>query len=53
MLFSLLQNPCSANIYVIWKETHSLRWTAMAIFWPGDEHRELLLTAQFWRLAQL
>ena len=51
MLFSLLHNPCSTTIYTIYKETKSVKWTAVATLMP------LLLgfvvtflVAQIWRL---
>jgi ferrous iron transport protein B len=34
MLFSLCHNPCSTTIFTIWRETRSLKWTALATFWP-------------------
>lgn len=34
MLFSLLHNPCGTTILTIWKETRSLRWTAMGALLP-------------------
>ncbi|NUM72490.1 MAG: ferrous iron transporter B, partial [Ignavibacteriaceae bacterium] len=34
MLFSLLHNPCSTTIYTIYKETGSIKWTAIATFLP-------------------
>jgi len=34
MLFSLLHNPCSTTIYTIYKETGSIRWTALATLLP-------------------
>ena len=34
MLFSLLHNPCSTTILTIWKETKSLKWTAVSTFLP-------------------
>ncbi len=34
MLFSLLHNPCSTTIWTIWKETRSLKWTAVSTFLP-------------------
>lgn len=34
MLFSLLHNPCSTTIYTIYKETKSVKWTAVASFLP-------------------
>ena len=34
MLFSLCHNPCSTTIYTIYKETRSLKWTALATGMP-------------------
>jgi ferrous iron transport protein B len=34
MLFSLLHNPCSTTIYTIYKESGSVKWTAVATFLP-------------------
>lgn len=34
MLFSLCHNPCSTTIYTIYKETRSLKWTAVATVLP-------------------
>lgn len=34
MLFSLLHNPCSTTIYTIYKETKSIKWTAIATILP-------------------
>lgn len=34
MLFSLCHNPCSTTIYTIYKETRSLKWTALSTFLP-------------------
>jgi ferrous iron transport protein B len=34
MLFSLLHNPCSTTIYTIYKETGSLKWTAVSALLP-------------------
>ncbi|MCS6954198.1 MAG: nucleoside recognition domain-containing protein [Bryobacterales bacterium] len=34
MLFSLLHNPCGTTILTIWKETRSLRWTAVGALLP-------------------
>jgi ferrous iron transport protein B len=34
MLFSLLHNPCSTTILTIYKETRSLKWTAVATLLP-------------------
>jgi ferrous iron transport protein B len=34
MLFSLIHNPCSTTIYTIYKETGSLKWTAVSTLLP-------------------
>src|SRR5690606_32548259 len=34
MLFSLLHNPCSTTILTIYRETNSLKWTAVATVLP-------------------
>jgi ferrous iron transport protein B len=34
MLFSLLHNPCSTTLYTIYKETKSMKWTAVSAFLP-------------------
>lgn len=34
MLFSLLHNPCSTTIWTIWRETRSVKWTAVSTFLP-------------------
>src|SRR3989338_2100164 len=34
MLFSLLHNPCSTTILTIWKETRSVKWTALGALMP-------------------
>lgn len=34
MLFSLVHNPCTTTIYTIWKETRSVKWTAVASLLP-------------------
>lgn len=34
MLFCLLHNPCSTTMLTIWRETRSVKWTAMATFLP-------------------
>jgi ferrous iron transport protein B len=34
MLFSLFHNPCSTTIYTIYKETGSLKWTAVSVALP-------------------
>jgi len=51
MLFSLVHNPCSTTIYTIYKETKSIRWTAVSTFLPLIMGLVLcFLVAQFWRL---
>lgn len=34
MIFSLCHNPCSTTIFTIWRETRSLKWTAVATLLP-------------------
>lgn len=34
MLFSLLHWPCSTTCFTIYKETHSVKWTAIAVLLP-------------------
>lgn len=34
MLFSLLHNPCSTTIWTTWKETLSVKWTALGALMP-------------------
>ena len=34
MLFSLLHNPCSTNIWTMWKETRSIKWTVFGALMP-------------------
>lgn len=51
MIFSLLHNPCSTTIYTIYKETKSVKWTAVSTFLPII--LGLVVTffvAQIWRL---
>jgi ferrous iron transport protein B len=51
MLFSLVHNPCSTTLYTIYKETGSVKWTAVSGLLPVV--MGLLLTflvAQIWRL---
>ena len=51
MLFSLLHNPCSTTIYTIYKETGSVRWTALATLLPLVlGFAVTFLVAQLWRL---
>jgi ferrous iron transport protein B len=53
MLFSLAHNPCSTTIYTIYKETGSLKWTAMATLIPISIGLALTtLLAQIWRLVE-
>lgn len=52
MLFSLLHNPCSTTIYTIYKETRSVRWTAVATLMPVALGLVVcFLVAQVWRLV--
>jgi len=52
MLFSLIHNPCSTTIYTIYKETGSLKWTAIATFLPVVMGIVVtFFTAQIWRLV--
>jgi len=51
MLFSLVHNPCSTTIYTIWKETRSVKWTAVSALLPVAMGLTLcFLVAQVWRL---
>ena len=51
MLFSLVHNPCSTTIYTIWKETRSVKWTAVSSLLPVVMGFVLcFFVAQFWRL---
>jgi len=51
MLFSLLHNPCSTTIYTIWKETASVKWTAVATLLPLVIGLIVcFLVTQVWRL---
>jgi ferrous iron transport protein B len=51
MLFSLLHNPCSTTLYTIYKETRSLKWTAVSAFLPLAMGFGLcFLVTQVWRL---
>ena len=34
MLFSLCHNPCSTTLYTIYKDTRSIKWTALSAFLP-------------------
>lgn len=51
MIFSLLHNPCSTAIYTIYKETKSIKWTAISTFLPVIMGIALcFLVAQIWRI---
>lgn len=51
LLFCLLHNPCSTTIYTIWKETHSLKWTAISALLPlAIGFIVCFFTAQTWHL---
>jgi ferrous iron transport protein B len=51
MLFSLVHNPCSTTIYTIYKETGSLKWTAISALLPVAMGLLLcFFVAQLWRL---
>lgn len=53
MLFSLLHNPCSTTIYTIYKETGSVKWTALATLLPIVLGVTVtFLVATVWRLLQ-
>jgi len=50
MLFSLIHNPCSTTIYTIYKETRSMKWTALATILPlGMGFAVCSLVALLWR----
>jgi len=52
MLFSLIHNPCSTTIYTIYKETGSVKWTAVAALLPlGMGFVVTFVVAQVWRLV--
>jgi len=51
MLFSLVHNPCSTTIYTIYKETGSVKWTAVASLLPVAMGFALcFVVAQVWRI---
>jgi ferrous iron transport protein B len=51
MLFSLVHNPCSTTLYTIYKETGSVKWTAISGLLPVVMGLTLcFLVAQIWRL---
>lgn len=52
MLFSLIHNPCSTTIYTIYKETGSVKWTALAALLPLVMGMIVtFVVAQVWRLV--
>ncbi len=52
MLFSLLHNPCSTTLYTIYRETGSMKWTAVSAAVPlGMGFVVCFLVAQAWRLV--
>jgi len=52
MIFSLLHNPCSTTIFTIYKETKSVKWTAIATFLPLAMGIVLcFFIAQIWMLV--
>tara|TARA_R110000868_G_scaffold259361_4_gene517247 strand:+ start:11836 stop:13248 length:1413 start_codon:yes stop_codon:yes gene_type:complete len=52
MFFSLMHNPCSTTIFTIYKETKSIKWTALASLLPiGFGITFLLVLAFIWRLV--
>ena len=52
MLFSLIHNPCSTTIYTIYKETGSVKWTAVSALLPLIMGFVVtFLVAQVWRLV--
>jgi ferrous iron transport protein B len=51
MLFSLLHNPCSTTLYTIYRETGSVRWTAVSALLPlVMGFAVCFVVAQVWRL---
>jgi ferrous iron transport protein B len=53
MLFSLVHNPCSTTLYTIYKETGSLKWTAVSALLPVGMGLALtFFVAQIWRLVE-
>jgi len=52
MLFSLVHNPCSTTLYTMYKETGSLKWTAVTALLPlGLGFTITFIVAQVWRLV--
>ena len=53
MLFTLAHNPCSTTIYTIYKETGSVKWTAIATLLPLGVGVGLTFgLTQVWRLVE-
>ena len=51
MLFSLIHNPCSTTIYTIYKETRSIKWTAISALMPVAMGFIItFFVAQLWRI---
>ena len=51
MLFNLVHNPCSTTLYTIYKETGSVKWTAVSGLLPiGMGLALCFFVAQVWRL---
>jgi ferrous iron transport protein B len=51
MLFSLLHNPCSTTIYTIYKETKSIKWSAISTLLPiAMGFAVTFFITQVWRL---
>jgi ferrous iron transport protein B len=51
MLFSLVHNPCSTTLFTIYRETGSVRWTAVAALLPLTLGAGVtFFVAQIWRL---
>jgi ferrous iron transport protein B len=51
MLFSLVHNPCSTTLYTIYKETGSMKWTAVSGLLPVFMGFIIcFLVAQVWRI---
>lgn len=54
LLFSLVHNPCATTIYTIYKETGSIKWTAVATLLPvGLGFIITFFVAQVWRLVEI
>jgi ferrous iron transport protein B len=52
MLFSLVHNPCSTTIYTIYKETGSIKWTAISTLLPVVMGLAMCFAVtQVWRLV--